>query len=115
MFVATQAEAKRKITMPRIGFVKFEAREKNKLMAIFLGIMTAGVMVFLVFGLTQNEIPFWQDIIIANGMIIVGIASLAFCTIFGSSMGLKRLYGYGTLSLTLMTIGHFIGVFFLHI
>lgn len=107
--------AKRKITMPRIGFVKFGAQEKNKLMAVFLGIMVAGILVFLAFGLTQNDLPFWQDVIVANGMIVIGIGSLGFCGLFGSSMGLKRLYGYGILSLALLTIGHFIGVFLAYI
>jgi MFS family permease len=107
--------AKRKITMPRIGFVKFEAKEKNKLMAVLLGMAVAGILAFLAFGLTQSDIPFWQDVIIPNAMIIVGIGSLAFCALFGSSMGLKRLYGYGILSLTLLTIGHFTGIFFAYI
>ena len=42
-------EAKRKITMPRIGFVKFGTRGSNKLFALLLGLAVAGLGVFMLF------------------------------------------------------------------
>ena len=46
--------AKKRITMPRIGYVKFGSRGANKLMAIFLGLMVAGLGAFMVFGLGHS-------------------------------------------------------------
>jgi hypothetical protein len=108
--------AKRKITMPRIGFVKFGARGSNKLFAIFLGIMVAGLGVFFVFTFaTFQGARQWLDLIFQNGMLVVGFGSLAVCLLFGYSMGLKRLYAYGVLALVALVIGHFMGIFFAYI
>jgi hypothetical protein len=107
--------AKRKITMPRIGFVKFGARGSNKLFAIFLGLMVAGLGVFFAFTVFQGGHSPWLDLVFQNGLIIVGIGSLAVCLLFGYSMGLKRLYAYGVLALVALVIGHFMGIFFAYI
>jgi len=106
--------AKRKITMPRIGFVKFRSEgATTKVTAIFIGLMVAGLGVFLAFTLFQGA-P-WLDMIFQNGLIIVGIGSLAVCVFFGYSMGLKRLHAYGFLALIVLVIGHFMGVFFAYL
>ena len=57
----------------------------------------------------------WLDLIFQNGMLIVGFGSLAVCLLFGYSMGLKRLYAYGVLSVIALVIGHFMGIFFAYI
>jgi hypothetical protein len=109
--------AKRKITMPRIGFVKFGPRGTSKLMAIFIGLAVAGLGVSFAFTLAtfQSGSRQWLDLIFQNGMLIVGFGSLAVCILFGYSMGLKRLYAYGLLALTALVIGHFVGIFFAYI
>lgn len=107
--------AKRKITMPRIGFVKFGARGSNKLFAIFLGLMVVGLGAFFAFTLFKGGHSPWLDLVFQNGLIIVGIGSLAVCVLFGYSMGLKRLYVYGLLALIVLVIGHFLGIFFAYI
>jgi hypothetical protein len=107
--------AKRKITMPRIGFVKFGPRGSNKLFAIFLGLMVAGLGVFFAFALFQGGRSPWLDVIFQNGLIIVGTGSLAVCILFGYSMGLKRLYAYGLLALIVLAIGQFTGIFFAYL
>jgi hypothetical protein len=109
---------KRKITMPRIGFVKFgPAGGTSKLMAIFIGLAVAGLGFFLVFTLAtfQSGSRQWLDFIFQNGMLIVGFGSLAVCILFGYSMGLKRLYAYGLLAAVSLVIGHFLGIFFAYI
>jgi hypothetical protein len=105
--------AKRKITMPRIGFVKFRTAYTTKLMAIFIGLAVAGLGVFLAFTLFQDA-P-WLDVIFQNGLIIMGIGSLAVCVLFGYSMGLKRLYAYGLLAMIALVVGHFMGIFFAYL
>ncbi len=106
--------AKRKITMPRIGFVKFGPGGTTKLTAVFIGLMVVGLGAFFAFTLasSQSGLRQWLDLIFQNGMLVVGFGSLAVCVFFGYSMGLKRLYAYGLLAFVLLVIGHFIGVFF---
>jgi hypothetical protein len=102
--------AKRKVTMPRIGFVKFSTRGATKLMAVLIGLAVAGLGMFLAFTVFRRA-P-WLDVIFQNGLILMGIGSLAVCVLFGYSMGLKRLYAYGVLALMALAIGHFVGIFF---
>ena len=102
----------KKNTMPRIGFVKFGTRGTNKLFAIFVGLMVAGLGVFFMFTVatTQNGTPLWLDILFQYGMIWIGLISAVIASLFAYSMGLKRLHGYGLLILALFTIGHFLSV-----
>jgi len=109
--------AKRKITMPRIGFVNFGLRGANKITAVFIGMMVAGLAAFFAFtfATSQSGLRQWLDLIVQNGMLIVGFGTLAVCILFGYSMGLKRLYAYGLLALIVLVIGHFVGIFFAYI
>ena len=109
--------AKRKITMPRIGFVNFGTRGANKLTVVFLGTMVAGLFAFFAFtfATSQSGLRQWLDLIVQNGMLIVGLGSLAICALFGYTMGLRRLYGYGLLAGISLVIGHFAGIFFAYI
>jgi hypothetical protein len=109
--------AKRKITMPRIGFVNFGIRGATKFTAFFIGLMVVGLGVFSVFTLAtfQGGSRQWLDLIFQNGMLIVGFGSLAVCFLFGYSMGLKRLYAYGLIAVIVLVIGHFMGIFFAYI
>jgi len=109
--------AKRKITIPRIGFVNFGLRGANKITAIFLGVMVLGLGAFFAFTMAvfQGGSRQWLDLIFQNGMLVVGFGSLAVCILFGYSMGLKRLYAYGLLAVIALVIGHFVGIFFAYI
>lgn len=105
---------KKRITMPRIGYVKFGVRGANKMMALFLGLMVAGLGVFMVFGLGAFMGEGWaltlRDFFISNSMLIIGIGSVAVSSLFAYTMGLKRLYGYGLLIFVLFFTGHFIAI-----
>jgi hypothetical protein len=109
--------AKRKITMPRIGFVNFGTRGANKLTAVFIGTMVAGLGAFFAFtfATSQSGLRQWLDVIVQNGMLIVGFGTLVVCALFGYTMGLKRLYAYGLLAVIVLAIGHFMGIFFAYI
>ena len=110
--------AKKKITMPRIGFVKFGARGSNKLFAIFLGLAVAGLGVAMAFGVFmatgQNGTPFWLEILFQYlfqyGMIWIGLGAAVIGSLFAYTMGLKRLHGYGFLTLALFVSGHFLSI-----
>ena len=75
LMVPIWISAKKRITMPRIGYVKFGSRSPNRLMAVFLGLMVAGLGVFMVFSFSSSQ--GWtltlKNLIISNSMIIIGI------------------------------------------
>ena len=104
---------KKRITMPRIGYVKFGSRGANKLTVIFIGLMVAGLGTFmaLTFASTSQA---WaltlRNLIVPNGMIIIGIGAAIVSGLFAYTMGLKRLYAYGLLTLVLFFTGHYITI-----
>jgi hypothetical protein len=106
-------KAKRKITMPRIGYVNFGTRGKTKITVIFAGILVLGTAFFFAFALYIESS--WLQFIIENGMIEVGIGALLVSSLFGYATGVKRLYVYGMIALTLFTVGYFFEIFFAYI
>ena len=106
--------AKKRITMPRIGYVKFGVRGVNKMMAIFLGLTVVGLGAFMVFGLGASMGEGWaltlRDFLISNSMIIIGIGAITISSLFAYTMGLKRLYGYGMLTFVLFFTGYFLAI-----
>lgn len=105
--------AKRKITMPRIGYVNFGTKGKAKISAIFIGILVLGVAFFFAFALFIESS--WLNLIIENAMIAVGIGALIVGSLFGYASGLKRLYAYGIIALALFTAGYLLEVFFAYV
>ena len=53
-----------------------------------------------------------RNLIISNGMIIIGIGAAIISSLFAYTRGLKRLYVYGLLTLVMFLIGHFITIQF---
>jgi hypothetical protein len=105
--------AKRKITMPRIGYVNIGTKGTNKLFALFLGLAVAGLGVFFLFTMMtfQNGRPEWiETILFQYGMIWIGIGAAVIGSLFAYTMGLKRLYGYGLLTLALFVAGYILAV-----
>lgn len=100
--------AKRMITMPRIGFVNFGKSQANRLMVVFIGLAVLGLAFSVMFSLAATQA--WVHVIMRYGMIILGLAGSATCCLIGYSMGLRRLYGYGLLTLVLFVGGHFVGI-----
>jgi hypothetical protein len=100
--------------MPRIGYVKFGRRGSNKLFAVFVGLMVAGLGVFMLFGffmMGQNGRPWWiETILFQYGMIWIGLGAAVIGSLFAYTMGLKRLYGYGWLTFALFASGHFLSI-----
>jgi len=113
IMVPIWVSAKKQITMPRIGYVKFGTRGANKLLAIFIGLMVAGLGAFMVLAFASKS-QAWaltlRNLIIPNGMIIIGISTAAISSLFAYTMGLKRLYAYGLLDLTLLLTGQLITI-----
>ncbi len=105
---------KKRITIPRIGYVKFGSRGANRFMAVILGLMVFGLGVFMVFGLGAAMDQGWavtlRTLIFSNSMIIIGVGAAIISSLFAYNMGLKRLYAYGLLTLVLFLTGHFITI-----
>jgi hypothetical protein len=112
VMVPIWVSAKRRITMPRIGYVKFGVRGAGKLMALLLGLMVAGAglgaLMAFSFSSSQGWALAFRDIIISYAMIIIGIVAVFVSSLFGYTMGLKRLYVYGLLIFALFFAGYFI-------
>ncbi len=112
VMVPIWVSAKRRITMSRIGYVKFGVRSAGKLMALLLGLFVAaaGLGAFMAFSFSSS--PGWaltvRDLMVSYSMIIIGIVAAAVSGLFGYTMGLKRLYTYGLLTLVLFLAGYFI-------
>lgn len=105
--------AKKQITMPRIGYVKFRSGGANKLTVIFIGLLVAGLGVFMAFtfvSTTQAWASALRDLIVSHSMIIIGIGAATISSLFAYTMGLKRLYAYGLLTIVLFFTGHFITI-----
>ena len=103
--------AKRKITMPRIGYVNIGTKGSNKLFALFLGLAVAGLGVFFLFTMMTFESgrPEWiETILFQYGMIWIGLGAAVIGSLFAYTMGLKRLYAYGLLTLALFVAGYFL-------
>jgi len=107
--------AKRKITVPRIGYVNFGAKGSAKLTGILIGLTVLGIAFLFIFAMVQAGSASLVNFIVENGMIITGIAGLMVCFLFGYAMGLRRMYVYGMLALAFFAIGYFTGVFFAYI
>lgn len=104
---------KKQITMPRIGYVKFRSGGANKLTVIFIGLLVAGLGAFMAFtfaSTTQTWASVVRDLMFSYSMIAIGIGAAIVSSLFAYTMGLKRLYAYGLLSLVLFFTGHFITI-----
>lgn len=101
---------KKQITVPRIGYVKFKAAGANKITAMFVGLMVAGLGMFFVFAMVspQGWTLTLRELIITNGMLFIGAGVLLVTSLFGFILGLSRLYGYGLLAMVLFAAAHFI-------
>jgi len=64
-------------------------------------------MVFTFASRSQAWVLTLRNLIIPNSMIIIGIGAAAISSLFAYTMGLKRLYAYGLLTLALFFAGHF--------
>jgi hypothetical protein len=112
IMIPVWVSAKKKITMPRIGYVKIGSKGSNKLMSILIGLMVVGLGMFMIlaFAADQTWAVTTRDLIISYIMILIGVGGAAISSLFAYTTGLKRLYGYGLLTLVLFVSAHFINL-----
>jgi hypothetical protein len=110
LMVPVWVALKKRITVPRIGYVKFKATGANKLTILFVGTLVAGVFAFflLAFASTQSWALELRNIMTQNGMLFIAVGSFIISGLFGYTIGLKRLYVYGIITLAFFGLLHFI-------
>ena len=117
LMVPVWVSAKKKITMPRIGYVKIGSKGSNKLMSIFLGMLVFGLGIFMIFSFSSDQT--WagviSDLILGYSMIIIGVGAAVISSLFAYTTGLTRLYAYGLLTFVLFVSAHFITVPFAYL
>ena len=112
LLVPVWISVKKQVTFPRIGYVKLKASGANKMTALFVGTLVAGVGMFFVFAMasTQSWALSIREVITANSMFFIGAGVLLTACLFGFTLGLKRLCGYGFLAMALFGAAHFIAL-----
>jgi hypothetical protein len=104
------AAAKKTLTVPRIGFVKFAAYRVKATQAIAIGalsfLMLLGVVAFM-----QTEsggTPPWLLFAIENHMLVIGASIAASFLAAGYTFRTRRMYAYALLTLMIFVTGYFL-------
>jgi len=113
LLVPVWASVKKKITYPRIGYVKFGKSTKTrrtKSMLLLSGVLTLllGFGVFLTITLRRGPLPLWLIVMGAYGMIIAGGIVAAILGVVAYINGINRLYVYAAMFFAMYSTGHFL-------
>ncbi|MDH5438338.1 MAG: hypothetical protein OEX76_05500 [Candidatus Bathyarchaeota archaeon] len=108
--VSAYAAAKRVVTIPRIGFVKFAPHRAKALVTSALIVLSLfaflGVVAFM-----QTEgggTPLWLLFAIENYMLVIGVSVAASFCVVGYTFRIRRMYAYALLTLIMFVTGHFL-------
>ena len=108
--ISFYAGAKKLLTVPRIGYVKFPQQRAQRITAVtvVLGILAfvAGIVAFL--QTTSQGTPAWLQLLIENYMLTIGAAVAALFLLGGYAFKTKRIYVYALFTLIMFVAGHFI-------
>ncbi len=102
---------KDRVTIPRIGFIQFEAKESTRRRLIFLVIVGLAAFIILAFlGPIQNWISSsFTEIIRNNDVLIFAVIQAAILFAGGEILNNSSFRIYSLLSLVLVAAAHFIG------
>jgi len=104
------AVAKRGITVPRIGFVKFPQQRTKKMLwiAVSLGVLL-NILGLVTFIQTEGgSTPVWLLFAIEHYMIVIGLFVAALFCFVGYTFRAKRMYAYALLTLVTFSVGYFL-------
>ena len=105
---------KNRITVPRFGFARFDS-DRSRSVRVSMGILSGVLMLGLLIGVyvftVGDKMPPAFDVFLQKYHMLVlgGLASLAFVGV-AAVTGLKRLYAYAALMLTLIIVGIEFGI-----
>jgi hypothetical protein len=104
------AGAKKLLTVPRIGYVKFPQQRAQRITAVtvVMGLLAfvAGIVAFT--QTTSSGTPAWVQLLIDNYMITIGAIVAALFLLGGFAFRTNRIYGYALLTLVMFGVGHLI-------
>jgi len=104
------AAAKRALTIPRIGFVKFpQQRTRGMLTALVaLGALSSVLGLIAFMQVEGGTTPTWLLLAIEYYMIVIGVSIAALFSAAGYTFRTNRLYAYALLTLIIFVPGHFL-------
>jgi hypothetical protein len=108
--VSLYAAAKKTLTVPRIGFVKFAHYRAKAMQAMAIGVLSF-VMLLGVVAFMQTEeggTPPWLLFAIENYMLVIGVSVAASFCAAGYTFRINRMYGYALLALAMFVAGHYL-------
>jgi hypothetical protein len=104
------AAAKRALTIPRIGFVKFpQQRTKGMLTALVaLGALSSILGLITFMQVEGGTTPAWLLLAIEYYMLVIGVSVAALFCAAGYAFRIERMYAYAILTLIIFVPGHFL-------
>jgi hypothetical protein len=108
--ISIYAAAKKVLTVPRIGFVKFpQQRTKRTILAlVILGVLSNVLGLITFMQVESGSTPLWLLFAIENYMLVIGVFGATLFCIGGYTLRAQRAYAYALLTLLLFVIGHYI-------
>jgi hypothetical protein len=108
--VSAYAAAKRVLTIPRIGFVKFAPHRvkavRTMVLVAFSLFALLGVVAFM--QVEGGGTPLWLLYAIEYYMPVIGVSVAASFCVVGYTFRIKRMYAYALLTLIMFATGHFL-------
>jgi len=108
--ISIYVAAKKTLTVPRIGFVKFATYRVKAMQTLAIGVLSL-FMLFGVVAFMQTEgggTPAWLLFAIENHMLVIGVSVAASLCAAGYTLRVNRMYGYALLALVMFVAGHFL-------
>ncbi len=104
------AAAKRALTIPRIGFVKFpQQRTRGMLTALVaLGALSSVLGLIAFMQVEGGTTPTWLLLAIEYYMLVIGVSIAALFSAAGYTFRTNRMYAYALLTLIIFVPGHFL-------
>jgi len=108
--ISFYAGAKKLLTVPRIGYVKFPQQRAQRIttVTVVLGVLALVVGIFAFMQTTSQGTPAWLQLLIENYMLTIGTAGATLFLLGGYAFKTKRVYAYALLTLAMFVAGHFI-------
>lgn len=108
--ISIYASAKKVLTVPRIGFVKFpQQRTKVAIQAlVILGVLSNVLGLITFIQVESGSTPLWLLFAIENYMLVIGVFGATLFCIVGYTLRAQRTYAYALLTLIIFVTGHFL-------
>jgi hypothetical protein len=104
------ASAKKVLTVPRIGFVKFPQQRTRRIIRalVILGVLSniLGLITFM--QVESGSTPLWLLLAVENYMLVIGVFGATLFCVVGYALRTQRTYAYAMLTLLLFVTGYYL-------